>query len=83
MAAITKQVIDSLEYIKEQIKNLTDKQDQGDVITYEHAMELLECSRQFLDSLRADGKLKVYRFASKRKLYVKRSEIMDLMEHVA
>jgi hypothetical protein len=83
MTAINKQVIDSLESIKEQIQNLSSRQDQGDVISYEHAMELLECSRQFLDSLRADGKLKVYRFAGKRKLYVKRSEIMGLMEHVA
>ena len=49
-----------------------------DIITYEQAMEILQCSRDTLDRWRSEGLIKVYAF--KRRLYMKKSELIAAME---
>ena len=50
----------------------------NEILTYEQTMELLKCSRNFLDGLRKEGIVKVYRL--KGRLYCKYSELLEAMD---
>ena len=67
-----------LEVVNDLKKSLKSQANKGDIITYEKAMELLECSRTTMDRLRDEGLIKVYRL--KGKLYCKYSEILTALE---
>lgn len=75
--------IQMFEELKTQLGKLNDRIDQfsprrKEILTYEETMELLQCSRSFLDSLRREGLVKVYR--PKGRLYCKYSEIMEMLD---
>lgn len=75
-------LIRTLQAIVLELKELTQQQIQGDIIPYEQAMDYLQCSRASLDRMRADGLIKVYQFKGKRRLYVKRHELTEMLETV-
>jgi len=77
---IEQSIKDLLHSIDQRLGHFMSKRDQDDFIPYEKAMELLDCSRQTLDRLRSDKLLPVYKIRGKGRLYVKRSELMQLME---
>lgn len=49
-----------------------------EILTYEETMDVLRCSRSFLDSLRREGIVKAYRL--KGRLYCKYSELLAAIE---
>lgn len=51
---------------------------QKEILTYDETMELLKCSRSFLDSLRREGIVKTYRL--KGRLYCKYSELLEAID---
>lgn len=63
-----------------EIKQMLEQQQFSHIMPYEDAIEYLQCSRATLDRMRQDGTLKVYKFKGRRRLYVKTSEIMNMLE---
>lgn len=51
---------------------------QKEILTYDETMEVLKCSRSFLDSLRREGIVKAYRL--KGRLYCKYSELLEAID---
>ncbi|MCB0631222.1 MAG: helix-turn-helix domain-containing protein [Lewinella sp.] len=51
---------------------------QKEILTYDETMDLLKCSRSFLDSLRREGIVKTYRL--KGRLYCKYSELLEAID---
>ena len=76
-------MINGLSKVQEELANLSSlmkctHQVQNEILTYEKTMEILDCSRNTLDRLRAEGVIKVYRLRGS--LYCKYSEIMMALE---
>lgn len=79
-ALIPESFLTWMQSIEQKLQKLSSSSEQSDFIAYEKAMEILDCSRQTLDRMRADGSLKVYRLKGKGRMYVKQSELMQLLE---
>lgn len=50
----------------------------NEILSYEQTMKVLNCSRNFLDSLRKEGLVKVYKL--KGRLYCRYSELLEAID---